>query len=127
MFDIEVCDDRKVYLFRFRGPLTEADFAALDALARERKDRAPHDCIFDMSSVDKVEMATEFVSKRGGLPQAYDGRARIYVVPQEDLKLLVRLYAAYQASRGWRPPDIVETIGQAFDSLGVSGSDFRPE
>jgi hypothetical protein len=126
MFDIEVCTDPKVYLFRFHGPLTEADFARLDALARETKDGPAHDCIFDMSRVDKVDMATEFVSKRGELPQAFAGRARIYVVPQEDLKLLVRLYAAYQASRGWRPPDIVETIGQAFDSLGVSGSDFRP-
>lgn len=126
MFDIEVCDDRKVYLFRFHGPLTEADFVRLDALARARKDGPPHDCIFDMSGVDRVDMATEYVSRRGELPQAYDGRARIYVVPQEDLKLLVRLYAAYQASKGWRPPDIVETIEQAFVSLGVTRSDFRP-
>jgi hypothetical protein len=126
MFDIEACADRKVYLFRFHGPLTEADFAALDALARDRKGDPPYDCIFDMSDVDKVELATEFVSKRGELPQAHDGRARIYVVPQQDLKLLVRLYAAYQASKGWRPPDIVETLEQAFGSLGVAGSDFRP-
>jgi hypothetical protein len=125
MFDIETCAERKVHLFRFHGPLTEADFAALDTLAREREGDPPHDCIFDLSDVDKVELATEFVSKRGELPQAYDGRARIYVVPQQDLKLLVRLYAAYQASKGWRPPDIVETLEQALQSLGVTRSDFR--
>jgi len=125
MFDIETSEHRKVHLFRFHGPLTEADFAALDALARDRKGDPPHDCIFDLSGVEKVELATEFVSKRGELPQAYDGRARIYVVPQEDLKLLVRLYAAYQASKGWRPPDIVGTLDQALLLLGVARSDFR--
>jgi len=125
MFDIDICQDPKVYLFRFHGPLTEADFARLDALARERKGGPPHDCIFDMSDVEKVDLATQFVSKRGDLPQAFAGRARIYVVPQDDLKLLVRLYAAYQASKGWRPPEIVETLEQAFRMLGVTGSGFR--
>jgi hypothetical protein len=125
MFDIDICEDRQVYLFRFHGPLTEADFARLDALARDRKGGPAHDCIFDLSGVDKVELATEFVSRRGELPQAFDGRARIYVVPQEDLKLLVRLDAAYQASTGWRPPEIVDTLDQALQLLGMASSAFR--
>jgi hypothetical protein len=79
-----------------------------------------------MTDVDKAELATGFVSKRGELPQAFKDRERIYVVPQPDLKLLVRLYAAYQASKGWRAPVIVETLDEAFERLGVAASDFRP-
>jgi hypothetical protein len=124
MFDVEDCVPKPVTLIRFRGTLEEADFAALDALARHRKADPPRDIIFDMTSVDELQLATDFVSKRGELPQAYDGRERIYVVPQDDLKLLVRLYAAYQASKGWRPPIIVNALEDAFSALGLSSSDF---
>jgi hypothetical protein len=126
MFDLEICEPRHVILIRFRGELAEADFAALDALGREKQGSEPFDCVFDLTHVDKAELATGFVSKRGELPQAFKDRERIYVVSQPDLKLLVRLYAAYQASKGWRAPVIVETLDEAFRRLGVAASDFRP-
>lgn len=126
MFDIEICEPRHVILFRFRGELAEADFTALDALSRENKGSDPFDCVFDMTHVDKVELATGFVSQRGELPQAFKDRERIYVVSQPDLKLLVRLYAAYQASKGWRAPVIVATLDEALQRLGVAPADFRP-
>jgi hypothetical protein len=126
MFDVEVCESRRIVLIRFRGELAEADFAALDALGREKQGGPPYDVIFDMSAVERIGLATEFISKRGELPQAFTDRERIYVVQQEDLKLLVRLYAAYQASKGWRTPVIVRTIEEAFGRLGVVGSDFGP-
>jgi hypothetical protein len=126
MFDVEVCETRRVVLIRFRGELAEADFTALDALGREKQDGAPYDVIFDMTAVEKIGLATDFISKRGELPQAFTDRERIYVVQQEDLKLLVRLYAAYQTSKGWRPPVLVRTLEEAFGRLGVSASDFGP-
>ena len=79
-----------------------------------------------MTAVEKIGLATDFISKRGELPQAFIDRERIYVVQQEDLKLLVRLYAAYQASKGWRTPVIVRTLEEAFGRLGVAASDFGP-
>lgn len=126
MFDVEVCEPKRIVLIRFRGELVAADFTALDALGREKQGGPPYDVVFDMTGVEKIEVATDFVSKRGELPQAFIDRERIYVVQQEDLKLLVRLYAAYQASKGWRPPVIVRTLEEALERLGATASDFEP-
>jgi hypothetical protein len=115
-----------VVLIRFNGMLSEADFTALDALGREKKDGPPNDVIFDMTAVTEVHLATEFVSRRGELPQPFTDRERIYVVPEHDLKLLVKLYAAYQQSKGWKPPLVVDRLEQAFEKLGVTAGDFQP-
>ena len=88
--------------------------------------RAEFDCIFDFTAVEKLELATEFVAKRGALPQAFKDRERIYVVPQDDLKLLTRLYAAYQAAKGRRSPSIVATLDEALLRLSVAQADLRP-
>jgi hypothetical protein len=85
MFDVEICEARQAVLIRFRGQLTENDFVGLDKLASDTRDKAAFDCIFDMTAVEKVEFSTDFVVKRGDLPQAYRDRERIYVVPQDDL------------------------------------------
>lgn len=46
-------------------------------------------------------------------------------MPQADLKLLVRLYASYQANQGWRPPAIVQTLEEALGKLAVDVSELR--
>lgn len=126
MFAIETCEERKIGLVRFYGELTEADFDELEAAGRSVKDRAAYDVIYDMSEVESAHLATDFISKRGRLPQANPYRQRLYVVPQEDLKLLVRLYAAYQASGGWVVPVVVDTLQEALDRLQIARSAFRP-
>jgi hypothetical protein len=125
MFDVEVCEPKRVVLIRFRGELAEADFTALDAMGREVQGGV-YDVVFDMTDVERVDLATDFVSQRGELPQAFTNRERIYVVQQDDLKLLVKLYAAYQASRGWRPPVIAATLDEALARLGVTVAEFSP-
>lgn len=125
MFRIDISEARHIALIRFKGELTEQHFSALDAMARERRGGEPYDVIFDMTDVEKVDLATEFIAKRGDLPPAYGNNERIYVVPQDDLRLLTRLYAGYQAARGWRAPVVVETLDEAFDRLGATASDFR--
>jgi hypothetical protein len=126
MFDVEIYEPKRIVLIRFRGELVAADFTSLDALGREKQNGPPYDVVFDMTGVERIDVATDFVSKRGQLPQAFTDRERIYVVQQEDLKLLVRLYAAYQTSKGWRPPVIVRTLEEALERLGVTVSDFAP-
>jgi hypothetical protein len=79
-----------------------------------------------MTDVERVDLATDFVAKRGDLPQAFRDRERLYVVPQDDLKLLVRFYAASQAGKGWKAPVIVRTLEEAFKRLDVSASEFVP-
>ena len=125
MFNVEVCEGRQVVLIRFHGQLTENDFIGLDKLASDTRGSA-FDCIFDMTGVEKVELSTDFVVKRGDLPQAYNGRERIYVVPQDDLKLLVRFYAAAQGAKGWKAPFVVATLDDALRMLGVKQSEFGP-
>ena len=126
MFDIGVCEAKQVVLIRFTGELTESDFARLDRMAADARGKAEFDCIFDFTAVERIDVATEFVAKRGDLPQAFKDRERIYVVPQDDLKLLTRLYAAYQTAKGWRAPSIVTTLDEAFARLHVARADFRP-
>lgn len=126
MFDIDVCEARQIVLVRFRGQLTEADFVELDRLAAELRGGREFDCIYDMTDVEKIDLATSFVAKRGDLPQTYKGHERIYVVSNDDLRLLVRLYAAYQVNKGWKEPVIVTSLGEAMSKLGVSPSDFTP-
>src|SRR6185436_19370270 len=115
MFHIEVCETRRIALLRFSGELTEQHFSTLDAMARDRRGGEQFDVIFDMTDVLEVDLATEFIAKRGDLPPAFRDRERIYVVPQDDLRLLTRLFAGYQAARGWRAPIVLETLGEAFD------------
>lgn len=126
MFDVEVCEPKRVVLIRFRGELAAADFTALDAMGREMQGGPPYDVIFDMTRVEKSHLATDFVSQRGELPQTFVDRERIYVVQQDDLKLLVKLYAAYQASKGWRSPVIVATLDEALARLGLTMAEFGP-
>jgi hypothetical protein len=126
MFDIDICEARQVVLVRFRGRLTEADFAELDKLAAQQRGKTAFDCIYDMSNVEQFDLATSFVAKRGDLPQPYKDHERIYVVSNDDLKLLVRLYAAYQANKGWKAPVIVASLREAMSRFGVKPSDFSP-
>jgi sugar diacid utilization regulator len=126
MFRIDICEPRQVVLVRFQGQLTEEDFAALDKLAVQVRGRAAFDCIYDMTDVQRIDLATSFVAQRGDLPQAYKDRARVYVVPQDDLKLLVRLYATYQANKGWRAPVIVRTLDEALRELSIGLEEFSP-
>jgi hypothetical protein len=129
VFELQVSEHREVLLIRFRGSIAESDFAVLDGLAGRFEGRQ-YDCIIDLSDVAgtgmPLEMAAGFVAKRGEIRQAFEGRERLYVVPHHDLRLLTRLYASYQASQGWKEPEIVRTMEEAFARLGVGAADFQP-
>ena len=125
MFDIAVCESPRIVLIRFTGVLAESDFAALEVSARRTPAAEQYDCIFDYTGVHSVELATDFVSRHGDLPKAFSNRDRIYVVPHDDLKLLMRLYAAYQTAKGWREPAVVTELSAALARFGVSEADFR--
>jgi len=126
MFDIEISEARRAILIRFRGRLSKEDFMRLDALGGERRATGPYDVIFDLTDVETSDVELDFVSARGDQPQLFAGRERIYVVPNDDLKLLVRWYAAWQESKGFRPPLVVVTLDEAFAKLGLGQQDFRP-
>jgi hypothetical protein len=124
MFEIQIGAARQIALVRFRKQLSEADFVGLIGLAAGV--RLPWDYIFDFTDIERADLAADYIAKRGELPQLFTDRQRIYAVPQSDLKLLVRLFAAYQTSKGWRPPEIVDLLEDAFPRLGARSSDFTP-
>jgi hypothetical protein len=111
-FDIAVDEARSVVLVSFREGVTERDFTALDGLGRDRFAGKQYDVVFDLSRAQAIDLATDFVAKRAERPQLYLDRQRIYVVPNDDLKLLTKLYAAYQEAKGWRAPLIVRTLAR---------------
>jgi hypothetical protein len=78
MFDIGVCEAKQVALIRFSGELTESDFTQLDRLAADaRGNAAGFDCIFDFTAIERLDLATEFVARRGsGRPEAPDEALR---------------------------------------------------
>ena len=47
----------------------------------------PSSTASSVTAVEKLDLATEFVAKRGELPQAFKDRERIYVVPRDDLEV----------------------------------------
>ena len=126
MFDMQICRDRAVVLFCFRGEVGAADFERLDAMAREGRGGPTYHLIFDMTAIEKSQLDTELVAKRGQIRPVDPGRVRIYVAPHDDLRLLVRLYAGYQQAMGWPPPLVLSTREEAFERLQVTAADFEP-
>ena len=125
MFDIEICEAKRVSLVSFHGELSAQDFAELDRLAREAIYAGGVHSIYDVTDVKVNALVTDFVAKRGSLPQTFKGFERIYVVPQEVLRRLVRVYIDFQAAQGERPPIMVTTLDEALAKLGVERSEFR--
>jgi hypothetical protein len=126
MFDVKLCESRRVALITFGHEVSGADFERLDALAREAGSGPTYDLIFDMTAIEKSQLDTDLVARRGHLRPRDPERTRIYVAPHDDLRLLVRLYAGYQEAMGWKPPLVVATLDEAFARLGVSAADFTP-
>ncbi len=125
MFDVDICEAKRISLVSFRGEISARDFLELDRLARERSDPRGLHVIYDMTDVVVNELLTDFVASRGQLPQTFRDFERFYVVPQNDLKLLVRLYIAYQTSRGAKPPILVATLDEALRRLDVERGEFQ--
>jgi hypothetical protein len=113
-------------LIRFSGELGESQLATLDGMGKERQGGPPFDVVLDMTAVDKADIATDFIARRGDRPPVFQDRDRIFVVPRDDLRLLIRLFAGYQFARGWRSPLVVESLAEALGHLGVTESDFVP-
>ena len=131
MFEIEICEPRRVLLIRFGQEVEERDFPELDAITEELRKRGLYDSIVVMPRVDldrfrTPDSAPGFVASRGAVREPFAGKERIYVAPHDDLKLLVRLFAGYQESHGLRRPSLVDTLDEAFQQLNVTAADFRP-
>jgi hypothetical protein len=126
MFEIGIHQTRRIALVRFDGEVTEQDLAALDNLAGQQSGNTDFDTVIDLTRVTGSTLTTDLISRRGELPRAFKDRERIYVVQHPDLKLLIRLYIAYQEAKGWKAPVLMESLDEALERLQARPDEFMP-
>lgn len=118
----------KVMLVEFSGTLTMADLARHDELVRRfvALQPEPPPGIADFSRVEKVGMTVDHLSGRAQQAQIKAGQRRIYVAPTPEKYGLCRMFASLQAARGATEPEIVKSLQQAYDLLGIADAKFQP-
>jgi hypothetical protein len=126
MFEIAIHQTRRIALVRFEGEVTEQDLAALDNLASQQSGNTDFDTVIDLTRVTGSTLTTDLISRRGELPRAFKDRERIYVVQHPDLKLLIRLYIAYQEAKGWKAPVLADSLDEALERLQARPNEFMP-
>jgi hypothetical protein len=126
MFEIAIHQTRRIALVRFEGEVTEQDLAALDNLASQQSGNTDFDTVIDLTRVTGSTLTTDLISSRGELPRAFKDRERIYVVQHPDLKLLIRLYIAYQEAKGWKAPVLADSLDEALERLQARPNEFMP-
>ncbi len=127
MFDINICEAKRVSLVRFHGELSARDWAELDRLARTPAYDGGFHSIYDFTEVKVNALITDFVAKRGERPQIFKGYERYYVVPADVqvLRRLVRMFIDFQKAQGEHPPILVDTLAEALERLGAGQPDFK--
>jgi hypothetical protein len=118
----------KVMLVEFSGTLTMADMARHDELVRRFVAVQPEPVpgIADFSRVEKVGMTIDHISGRAQQQQIKAGQRRIYVAPTPEKYGLCRMFASLQSARGATEPEIVRSLQEAYDLLGVADPRFQP-
>jgi hypothetical protein len=125
MFTLEFDRTHNVLLTRFSGMLLPDDFRNLDqALRLVVRDHGPVRRVLDFSDVSTVAIPESFLGSRSRLAQISLGQAHVFVVPQEELLVLVRRYVRQQRDDGNPEPAIVPTIGEAYVVLNIVAPHF---
>jgi hypothetical protein len=125
MFTLEFDRTHNVLLTRFSGMLLPDDIRNLDqALRLVVRDHGPVRRVLDFSDVSTVAIPESFLGSRSRLAQISLGQAHVFVVPQEELLVLVRRYVRQQRDDGNPEPAIVPTIGEAYVVLNIVAPHF---
>jgi hypothetical protein len=117
----------KVMLVDFSGTLTMADLVQHDELVRRfvAAQAQPVPGIADFSRVEKLGITIEHISGRAQQPQIKAGQRRIYVAPTPEKYGLCRMFASLQVARGATEPEIVRSLAEAYDLLGLEDPKFQ--
>jgi len=117
----------KVMLVEFSGTLTMADMVQHDELVRRFVAAQPEPVpgIADFSPVEKMGITIDHISGRAQQQQIKAGQRRIYVAPSPEKYGLCRMFASLQAARGATEPEIVRSLQEAYDLLGLDAPKFQ--
>ena len=127
MLTLLIARRQAVQLARFTGVVTSAELEALDQAAVKFAARdGPVHAIMDFSDAEALAVPETKIMSRGRTPQLMPGHKRIIVARTFEQQALARLFATEQTHIGAEPPEIVSSIGAAFERLGVTETDFEP-
>lgn len=116
-----------ILMVRFHGLFISEDIATHDAFVSRLVQRdGPVRGIIDLSQVTIVAVPlTRFVevSRR---PQLVPGSQRILVASEPAMTELARVFQNHQELVGNTVPRIVQSLGEAYAAMGVSGDNFEP-
>ena len=127
MFILHVARRRGVHWAHFTGVVTSEELEALDRSAIEYAARhGPVHAILDFFDADAIAIPETTIVHRARRPHLMPQRKRIVVVRTVEQEALARLCAAERINFGGvEPPDIVMSIGIAFERLQVTEADFE--
>jgi hypothetical protein len=127
MFTLEFDRTHNVLLTRFSGVLLPDDIRNLDQAVRLFvRDHGLVRRVLDFTGVSTVAIPESFLGSGSRLAQISLGQAHVFVVPQEELLVLVRRYVRQQHEDGNPEPTVVPTIGEAYVVLNISAPHFAP-
>lgn len=116
----------KVLLAQFSGTFSMEDVIALDSMVPPfLRSFAPIRGLLDFSGVDQIAITAQQVAARGKVSTLVPDQERIIVAAAGVGYGLARMFAAYQAATGNREPQIVSTLEEAYDLLGLSNPAFE--
>jgi len=129
---VRVSFDRKarVLLASFSGTFAPEDIASLVATATEFKaQEGTVRSIVDFTGIEVVGVTlTEMTEMARAKPQVMTGQERVFVIPQAMAMLfgMGRVFGTYQSLGGFKEPQIVHTLPEAYAILDLIDPDFQP-
>ena len=127
MFTLRIARRRGVHWAHFTGVVTSAELEALDQAAIEYAAcHGPVHAIRDFFDADAIAIPETTIVHRARRPHLMPRRKRIVVVRTFEHEALARLCATERINFGGvEPPEIVRSIGVAFERFQVTEADFE--
>jgi len=126
MISLAVDRANTVLLVQFGGPVTIASLARLDAeLMHFIARNGMMSTITDFSAVTTIDVQPAILVNRGNNRSLMSGRPRIFVTDNPLMFGLLRMYSTHQDNFGELPPNIVWSLPEAFEALGLTMPNFE--
>jgi len=125
-YTLQAEPEHRVVLVTLGKIITEAvALAAYSAVERFIATQGPHAGITDLSGVEKLDVSADFVWRLAAKPPMIpDGMQRIVVAPRTDIYGVSRRFQIMRDNRD-NYLDVVHTLSEAFQLLGLTSPQFR--
>ena len=126
-FELLFSREARVLLVHYDTELSHESLATLDGLvatfvARE----GTVDSIIDFAGVPHTDFPISMIEQAARVAPRMPGRRRVYVADNLAMFGICRLYGVYQEIRGFEPPTVARSLGEAMSFLGAEAAGFAP-